>query len=34
VDADLDAARDLGGAGTSVFLAGTDAVVRQTVVLD
>ncbi|MEZ0065640.1 hypothetical protein ABIA32_001640 [Streptacidiphilus sp. MAP12-20] len=33
-DEDLAAARDLGGAGTSVFLADTDAAVRQTVVLD
>jgi hypothetical protein len=33
-DGDLAAVRDLGGAGTSVFLAGTDAVVRQTVVVE
>jgi hypothetical protein len=33
-ETDLSAARDLGGAGASVFLAGTDAIVRQTVVLD
>jgi hypothetical protein len=33
-DEDLAAVRDLGGAGTSVFLAGTDAVVRQTVVVE
>ena len=33
-DPDLAAARDLGGSGTPVYLAGTDAVVRDTVVLD